>query len=131
MKVFLGGTCNGSKWRDEMMIYLDEYKIEYFNPIVEDWKPSDMKREIEERKNCDYCIYTITPEMTGVYSIAEVVDDSNKKPSQTIFILLLEYGGKSFNDEQTKSLEQVGNMVQENGGLFLTNLKSVIEYIKG
>jgi len=122
MKVFLGGTCNGSKWRDEMMIYLDEYK---------DWKPSDMKREIEERKNCDYCIYTITPEMTGVYSIAEVVDDSNKKPSQTIFILLLEYGGKSFNDEQTKSLEQVGNMVQENGGLFLTNLKSVIEYIKG
>ena len=28
MKVFLGGTCNGSKWRDEIIKLLE---IDYFN----------------------------------------------------------------------------------------------------
>ena len=31
MKVFLGGTCSGRKWRDELIPLL---KCEYYNPIV-------------------------------------------------------------------------------------------------
>ena len=34
MKVFLGGTCNESKWRDDLIKLL---KIDYFNPVVKDW----------------------------------------------------------------------------------------------
>lgn len=30
-KVFLGGTCNDTTWRDKIIPYL---KIDYFNPIV-------------------------------------------------------------------------------------------------
>ena len=69
MKVFLGGTCNESAWREELIPML---KIDYFNPVVDDWNEEAYKNELRERKICDLCLYTITPEMAGVYSIAEV-----------------------------------------------------------
>jgi hypothetical protein len=34
--VFLGGTCNNSKWRD---ILIPKLKVSYFNPVVENWTP--------------------------------------------------------------------------------------------
>lgn len=34
MKVFLGGTCNGSKWREELIPLL---QVGYFNPVVDEW----------------------------------------------------------------------------------------------
>jgi len=86
-KVFLGGTCNNSNWREELIPMLE---IDYFNPIVEDWTPEDQKKEEHEKKICDYNLYVITPKMKGVFSIAEVVDDSNKKPEKTLFCIYKE-----------------------------------------
>lgn len=127
LKVFLGGTCNESTWRDELIKML---KIDYFNPVVEDWTSECMVEEISQRKKCDYCLYTITPEMSGVYSIAEVVDDSNKKPEKTIFCLLQYYGGKTFDKGQMKSLVSVGEIVKRNGGIFVKNeLKKVADIL--
>jgi hypothetical protein len=130
-KVFLGGTCNESTWRNHMTIYLDEEGIEYFNPVVEDWTEDCMQREIEERQLCDFCLYTITPKMTGVYSIAEVVDDSNKKPDRTIFVLLRDDEDKRFSEGQWRSLDSVARMVKANGGKVFENLKSAAVYIGG
>lgn len=112
MKVFLGGTCNGSTWRDELIPLL---KIDYFNPIVEDWTPECRQEEIRQRENCDIVLYVVSKEMKGVYSIAAVVDDSNKRPEKTIFCLL----PKGFDLAQLKSLEAVGSLVSDNGGMFL------------
>lgn len=39
MKVFLGGTCNESTWREKLIPML---KIDYFNPVVKDWKSENM-----------------------------------------------------------------------------------------
>ena len=36
--------------------------------------------------------------MTGVYSIAEVVDDSNKRPGKTILVILRDDGDKKFTE---------------------------------
>jgi len=69
-KVFLGGTCNESTWRDELIPNLT---IEYFNPILPKgvkWTDVHYEKEIKERKEADYNLYVITPKMTGVYSIA-------------------------------------------------------------
>ena len=63
MKVFLGGTCNESTWRDDLIKKLE---IDYFNPVVEDWTEECMAEEIRQRESCDYCLYVITPRMTGV-----------------------------------------------------------------
>jgi hypothetical protein len=54
MKIFLGGTCNGSKWREELITKLEEIGIDYFNPVVSVWNEEAQKREIEERQNCDF-----------------------------------------------------------------------------
>lgn len=32
-KVFLGGTCNESTWRDELIPHLEKMGIEYYIPL--------------------------------------------------------------------------------------------------
>lgn len=122
MKVFLGGTCNESTWREELIPML---KIDYFNPVVKDWKPENMKEEIKQREICDFVLYVITKEMISVYSIAEVVDDSNKRPNKTIFCYLDE----GFSVEQIKSLSQVRKMVEKNGAKCFSSLKEIANYL--
>lgn len=125
-KVFLGGTCNESDWRD---ILISKLKISYFNPVVDDWTPECMKEELKQRKLCDYVLYVITPLMTGVYSIAEVVDDSNKQPKKTIFCYLRRDKGYAFTKGQEKSLNAVGKVVIRNGGKFFATLDNVAKYL--
>ena len=126
MKVFLGGTCNESKWRDEM---IQRLKIDYFNPVVEDWNEECQAREIEERSTADYCLYVITPKMTGVYSIAEVVDDSNKRPKKTILVTLYEDEEEDFDVSQQRSLGMVVQMVCDNGGKAFYSLGLAANYL--
>lgn len=137
-KVFLGGTCNESMWREELIPML---KIDYFNPVVDDWTEESYLEELKQREICDYCLYVITPKMTGVYSIAEVVDDSNKRPKKTIFCYLNsdfnykwlenEYLDRYiyFDEGQIKSLEKVGKMVEDNGGKFLQSLQEIADFL--
>ncbi len=130
-KVFLGGTCNNSSWRDKLIPIL---KINYFNPVVDDWTPEKQEEEVEQRENCDYVLYVITPKMTGVYSIAEVVDDSNKRPEKTLFCFLKkdiddEGDEISFDKGQIKSLEMVSKMVKENGGKIFDDLKDISKFL--
>jgi hypothetical protein len=129
-KVFLGGTCNESSWRDVLIPMLN---IDYFNPVVDvdDWTSEQQQIEIYERSICDFCLYVVTPKMTGVYSIAEVVDDSNKKPFKTIFCFLLEDEGKRFDKGQIRSLEQVASLVSSNGAQVLKSLNEIAVFLNG
>ena len=125
-KVFLGGTCNGSDWRETL---IPQLKIEYFNPVVATWTPECQAEELRQRQDCDFCLYVITPKMTGVYSIAEVVDDSNKRPQKTIFCVLQKDGEMVFDAHQTKSLQAVAEMVESNGGKVFTSLQAVAHHL--
>lgn len=125
-KVFLGGTCNESNWREFLISYL---KINYFNPVVEDWTSECMEEELKQRKLCDYVLYVITPKMTGVYSIAEVIDDSNKQPNKTLFCYLPVDDGEYFSRGQKKSLNAVGEMVKRNGGIFFEDFNDIKDYL--
>ncbi|HFD2033409.1 TPA: nucleoside 2-deoxyribosyltransferase domain-containing protein [Clostridium perfringens] len=145
-KVFLGGTCARTVWRRELIKLL---KIDYFNPVVKDWTEECMAEERRQREICDFCLYVITPSMKGVYSIAEVIDDSNKRPERTVFCVLekeipiridVNHNGeelpifpnmkkKSFKYGEMKSLDQVGKMVERNGGKYFKDLKSVADYL--
>ncbi len=127
--VFLGGTCNESTWRNRMIVYLHEEGLKWFNPVVDDWTEGCMLREIQERIKCDFCLYTITPKMAGVYSIAEVVDDSNKRPERTVFVLLRDDGNEHFDEGQWKSLGAVASMVKRNGAQVFDNLKSAVVWM--
>ncbi len=125
-KVFLGGTCNNTTWRNDLIPLL---KIDYFNPVVEDWTPECMKEEKKQRKISDFCLYTITPKMTGFYSIAEVVDDSNKRPEKTIMLIINKDEKLTFNKHQIKSMISVATMVSKNGGKIFFKLTDVANYL--
>lgn len=126
-KVFLGGTCNESTWREKLIPMLN---VSYFNPVVEDWNEAAMQEEQHQRKICDFCLYAITPKMSGVYSIAEVIDDSNKRPEKTIFcVLMKDAPDLEFTTRQLRSLDQVGKMVVKNGGEYFKTLRDVADYI--
>ena len=125
-KVFLGGTVNDSSWRDEM---IPKLKIDYFNPIVEEWTDEAFQNELKERENCDFCLYVFTPKYNGYYSIAEVIDDSNKRPDKTIFCILDDDGGTKFSKFQIKSISAVGKMVKKNGAVWLKSIDEVVEYL--
>ena len=126
-KVFLGGTCNGSKWRKVIKPLL---KIDYFDPVCDgEWNEEAYQRELRERKTSDFVMYVITPRMTGVYSIAEVVDDSNKRPEKTLFCFLSSDDGEVFSKAQLKSLTAVAKMVENNGGKTFNTIADMAEYL--
>lgn len=121
-KVALMGTCAESTWREELIPQLE---IDYFNPVVDDWTPECQEEEIRQRESCDYVLYVISSEMQGAYSIAEVVDDSNKRPEKTVFCYLED----GFEAHQIKSLKQVAKMVAENGAKVCVSLEDVARYL--
>ena len=109
-KVFLGGTCADSKWREELIPVLD---VTVFNPVVEDWTPDCQAREKAEKDfNCNIHFYAITqPE--SIFSIAEVVDSANNKSKITILHVLPE----KFDKLQLKHMKAIVALVVERGGI--------------
>ena len=121
MKVFLGGTTNNTNWRQDL---IPKLKVDYFDPVVDDWDEEAYQQELKEREESEFVLYVITPKMKGVYSIAEVVDDSNKRPDKTLFCVL-----SKDDKEQLKSLDAVDKMVVDNGGKSFESLDEVAEYL--
>jgi hypothetical protein len=122
MKVFLGGTCGKLDWRKYLISKLN---IDYFNPVIDDWTQECIVEENKQKEICDYNLFVITCEMKGVYSIAEVVDLSNKKPTRTI-LCILENG---FSDGEIRSLNAVYDLVKKNGSVVFKSLDDVAYFL--
>jgi hypothetical protein len=128
VSMFMGGTCNGSTWRDTLIPLLNP-EVDYFDPVVPDWTPECQAKEDEARKTFDYVLYVLTPKMTGAYSVAEVVDDSNKRPDRTLLVVLNEDGEDKFTMHQAKALAKVKRMVVENGAQAFDSLADVARFL--
>ena len=127
-KVFLGGTCANSRWRDRLIPML---RIGYFNSVVKNWTKECMKEEIKQRETCDYVLYVLT-RIYSTYSIAEAIDDSNKRPEKTICCVFNEQlpnGKMALSSQDIKHLNQVGEMVKRNGGKYFKSLEEVATYL--
>jgi len=110
-RVFLGGTCNGTTWRNEL---IESISCDYFNPVVEDWTPECQENEKDEKNNkCNIHLYVITSAMTGSFSIAEAIDSSKTDKKLTILHVIPE----GFEGHSLKSLYAVVDMVRDNGGI--------------
>lgn len=109
-RVFLGGACNGSTWRDELIPLIT---IDYFNPIVENWTEECIKTEDNEKENhCNIHLYVITSAMNGIFSIAEAVDSANQKNKKTIFFV----DPTGFDEHQLKSIKATCDLIERRGG---------------
>lgn len=119
MRVFLGGTCAETYWRDELMPLLDSIKVSYFNPVVKDWTPECQKIEEEEKNDkCDIHLYVITKEIQGTYSIAEIIHSAHlaniygTKVSHMLFFVL-DKTGQDWNEDNKKSFKATMRLVHD------------------
>ena len=129
VKVFLGGTCGSSTWREELCEQLDHEKIETFNPVVPNWTPECQAEEDFHRVTDDICLYVITPEGIGFYSFVEVTDDSNKRPNRTVLCVLESANGKSFEGHTKKCVLKTMKLVAKNGVVVFDNLEDLAKYL--
>ena len=110
-KVFLGGTCCETTWREELAGLI---QVDYFNPVVDDWNDECIEIENNEKENlCNIHLYVITSDMQGVYSIAEAVQSSLTKGVTTIFHVMPD----GFSRGQIKSFEAVRGLLIGNGAI--------------
>lgn len=129
--VFLGGTCNDTTWRDELKSMLT---CSYFDPIVDEWTNEAQDAELQARIHANYILYVLTPRMTGIYTLAELVDDSNKRPSHTLFVILkhdVNEEGKriTYLPEFNDSLEAIAALAIKNGAQRFDSLDTVANFL--
>lgn len=124
IKVFLGGTCNGSTWRDEL---IPKLKIDYFNPVVKDWTP-ECQAEEERQKNeeCLIHLYVITPQQKGVFSIAEMIESACNDKIITIIYIQCPKDADKFYKESWKAVEK---MAQKHGAYSFISLDLVAQFL--
>ena len=116
-RVFLGGTCNNSTWRDELK---KQVSIEMFNPVVENWTKECYDLEMVEKEDkCDIHLYVITSRMKNVFSIAEVMDSVHNQSKTTIFQVIPD----GFDEGNMKSLQAVVDLVKYRGGIAYVDSK--------
>jgi hypothetical protein len=105
--------------------------LDFFDPVVPDWTPERQAREIEERARSDVALYCLTPKMTGVYSIAEVVDDCHGPARGVVLVVLDEDGDEVFPEAMSRSLGAVEALVRSNGGVTFRSLEAAARHIGG
>lgn len=82
-----------------------------------------------EKESSDYFLFVLTPLMEGFYSIAEVVDFSNKYPQKTIFCILDTDEGRSWSFFEKRSLLKIKDMVESNGAVVLDSLDEIADFL--
>jgi hypothetical protein len=119
-EVFMGGTCNGSSWRDVFVTYMDTEKIPCFNPVVKDWNEEAQQAEEEAKLRCGIHLYVITPKAKGMYSVAEAVESAIVNPKGTYVVFMIKDGKHTFSPEQLRSNDAIIDLVQRYTNNFYT-----------
>ena len=104
LSVFMGGTCAGSTWRDELVEQLDPSKVDAFNPVVEDWTPECQAVEDEHKANDDVVLFVLTPESKSIYSWVEVALAAARDPERTVICVLPERNGQAYEGHELKAV---------------------------
>lgn len=89
----LFGTCGNSKWRNSFIETYDGASIDFFNPLVDDWKPEDAIEEAKHLAKDNIILFPITKETYGVGSLSEVgfgVLSAIKLDDRRDFVVMIE-----------------------------------------
>jgi len=71
--VFLGGSCNPTTWRKEIVIpELKRLGITYYNPQVDHWAPELIELENQAKQNCEILFFVVDNQTRAIASMMEV-----------------------------------------------------------
>lgn len=120
--VFLGGTCAGPDWRQDLIPRLT---VDYFNPLVENWTPEDARKETLAKYRATANIFVITPHAIGSYSIAEMTELAVQ--GHRLIAYFHEDESARWNDHQRKSNKAISELLISHGAKVVDSLDAVIE----
>lgn len=126
-QIFLGGTCNGSHWRD---YFIPRCKLTYFNPVVDVWTDEAHNEEEWHMANDRYLLWVLTPKQEGYLTIAEAVDLAYRYGKRLIFTMWDNEPNVEFTEFQRKSIREVYRIIERAGGTVFYELDDVIDYLK-
>lgn len=135
-KVFLGGSVS-STWRQRLIPFL---KIDYFNPLVDEWNESAIRREDDEKaRNCNIHLYVVAPETKGFYWAAEVMEsllayskapDTKNRKRKTVLAFLKGIDGNDFSGDGFKrSINAVKSKVEKYGGIVVFDILELVKIL--
>ena len=134
--VFLGGTTNKTKWREEFLNLINESapRIRCFNPIVDNWTQECIELENFVKEHARYHIYVLTPRMAGVYSVTEMCDSVHDTRKHTVIYIMDEDVGNdgeiiSWDPAMKKSLSAVANMIVMHGGYSACSISDMVNHL--
>merc|ERR1711865_336133 len=73
--VFLGGSCNPTSWRQDIVIPLcQKWNISYYNPQVEDWYEELVAIEANAKENAKALLFVIDNQTRAITSCLEATE---------------------------------------------------------
>lgn len=73
--VFLGGSCNPTSWRQDIVIPLcQKWNISYYNPQVEDWYEELVAIEANAKENAKVLLFVIDNQTRAITSCLEATE---------------------------------------------------------
>lgn len=124
--VFLGGTSTGYDWRGQLIPTLT---CQYFNPIVKDWTEACKANEDKAKEEALMHLYVITPDQTGLYSIAELTEQVILEPYNTVVAFLSQAEGQSWDDAKTRSNSAIEALLAKYDAKVFKTLDEVSQYL--
>lgn len=114
-RIYLAGTTNGSKWREELIKLLDSDKLSWFDP-TDSKKPAKklIQEDIIERVTCDKILYVLTPKMGTNQDVKDVIDDSKRIPSKIILYVMNVDGSRRFTTKELGTMKRLMDVVSGN-----------------
>lgn len=113
---FLGGTINGSNWRQKLA---EKLSVNYFDPVVNDWNPDHRRTEEMAKSAAKVLVYAITPKQTGFYTIAEMTHAVFGDSRPVAVLILDEDDGVLYEEHQQASISAIKELLNQRIGLHL------------
>lgn len=129
---FLGGTCADTNWRDELINLLSDETL-VFNPVVDDWTRESQCIEDLMKEKLPVHVYVFTPQMQGMYAVAEATCSIMQRDKVTVFCALDSDSSdpdKTWTNEQVKSWRATELLWLSKGGCMARTLNDVAQIIE-
>ncbi|KAL7292395.1 hypothetical protein TKK_0013988 [Trichogramma kaykai] len=119
-EVFLGGSCNPTTWRKDIVIpVLSKHNISFYNPQVDDWNPTLVKFEASAKQDAKLLLFVIDDTTRNCAGIVEASALAASRTQQTVLVLKYHQRGQTIN----------GEVISDREHYELVNAMAILEYL--
>lgn len=139
-KVFLGGACGTTTWREEIIPELEKHGIDYYNPQVKEWSEELIEIEAKAKEDADILLFVISKETRSIASMIEAAEYIAKGREILLVIENIDDGqeiaGQKITGQELKDLNRARkylcDVALRNDCLFIStfNKNAIIGHIK-